>query len=139
MIWQRWVFLTGLTNLQIYLLSTRGPRAFYRSPDNQQQTVQSEKKDNQNDRIQINACVDSVYRQYISMLVWTFGLKEEFVKWEALPLPFFAPPWIHPLEYLAETTTRMAAFQVKPFVLKLSLTPSCPALDPPQGGSDKKP
>ena len=38
---------------------TRGPRAFYRSPDNQKQTVQSEKKENQNDRIQINACVVS--------------------------------------------------------------------------------
>ena len=34
------------------------------------------------------------------------------VKGEALPQPIFAPPWIHPLEYLAETTTRMVAFQV---------------------------
>ena len=45
-------------------------------------------------------------QQYISMLLWTFGLKEDFVKGEALPLPIFAPPWIHPLEYLAEDTTR---------------------------------
>ena len=74
------------------------------------------------------------------MLLWTFGLKEDFVKGEALPLHIFTPPWIHPLEYLAETTTGMAAFQVKPFVFEalLNLT-SCPALDAPQGGSDKKP
>ena len=60
-------------------------------------------------------------QQNISMLLWTFGLKEDFVKGEALPLPIFAPPWIHPLEYLAETTTSwMAAFQfqVKPFVFE---------------------
>ena len=31
-------------------------------------------------------------RQYISMLLWTFGLKEAFVKWEALPLPIFVHP-----------------------------------------------
>ena len=31
--------------------STRGPRVFNRSPDNQQQTIQAEKKDNQKDRI----------------------------------------------------------------------------------------
>ena len=31
-------------------------------------------------------------RQYISMLLWTFGLKEDFVKGEALLLPIFAPP-----------------------------------------------
>ena len=28
------------------------------------------------------------------------------------------PHWIQPLEYLAETATRMAAFQVKPFVFE---------------------
>ena len=49
-------------------------------------------------------------RQYISKLLWTFGLKEDFVKGEALPLPIFATSWIYPLEYLAETTTRMTAF-----------------------------
>ena len=57
-------------------------------------------------------------QEYIGMLLWTFGLKEDFVQGEALPLPIFAPSWIHPLEYLAETTTRMAAFQVKPFVFE---------------------
>ena len=56
--------------------------------------------------------------QYISMLLWTFCLKEDFVKGEALPLPIFAPFWIYPLEYLAKTTTRMAEFQVKPFVFE---------------------
>ena len=56
-------FKPHTVNIQMYFhvpklyAETRGPRAFYRSPDNQQQTVQSEKKDNQNERIQINACV----------------------------------------------------------------------------------
>ena len=66
--------------------------------------------------------------QYISMLLWTFGLKEDFVKGEALPLPIFAPPWIHPLEYLAETTTRMAEFQVKPFVFEALFDSFLPCL-----------
>ena len=48
------------------------------------------------------------------MLLWTFGLKEDFVKGE--PYLYFSPSLIHPLEYLAETATNMAAFQVKPFV-----------------------
>ena len=75
------------------------------------------------------------------MLLWTFGLKEDFVKGEALrlPLPIFAPPWIHPLEYLAETTTRVAAFKVKPFVFEALFDSICPALDPAKGGPDKKP
>ena len=60
-------------------------------------------------------------RQYISMLLWKFGLKEDFVKGEALPLPIFAPSWIYPLEYLAEITTRMAPFQVNFFCLWSSL------------------
>ena len=67
-------------------------------------------------------------RQYISMLLWTFGLKEDFVKGEALPLPIFAPSWIYPLEYLAKTTTRMAAFQVKPFVFKALFESFLPCL-----------
>ena len=45
--------------------------------------------------------------QYVAV---KFGVKEDFVKGEALPLPIFVLPWIHPLEYLAETTTRMTAF-----------------------------
>ena len=94
--------------------NTRGPRAFYRSPDNQQQTVQLDKR--QPEWQDSNKCM--CCRQYISMLLWTFGLKEDFVKGEALTLPIFAPSWIYPLEYLAETTTRMAAFQVKPFVFE---------------------
>ena len=71
--------------------------------------------------------------QYIITLLLTFGLKEDFVKGEALPLPIFGPPWIHPLEYLAETTTRMAAFQVKPFVFEALFDSFLAALDPPQG------
>ena len=67
-------------------------------------------------------------QQYISMLLWTFGLKEDFVKEAALPLPIFAPPWIQPLEYLAETTTRMSAFQVKPFVFEALFDSFLPSL-----------
>ena len=67
-------------------------------------------------------------RQNINLLLWTFGLKEDFVKGEALPLPFFAPPWIHPLEYLTETTTRTAAFQVKPFVFEALFESFLPCL-----------
>ena len=108
-----------LVSFCTFLFNTRGPRAFYRSPDNQQQTVQSEKKDNQNDRIQINACVDSVVgNTYISMLLWIFGLKEDFVKGEPYLYLFFAPSWILPLEYMAKTATRVEAFQVKSFVFE---------------------
>ena len=67
---------------------TRGPRAFYRSPDIQQQTVQSEKR--QPEWKDSNKCM--CCRQYISILLWTFGLKEDFVRGEALPLPIFASP-----------------------------------------------
>ena len=35
------------------------------------------------------------WQLYISMLLWTFGLKEDFFKGEDLPLPIFALPWIH--------------------------------------------
>ena len=104
---------------------TRGLRAFYHSPDNQQQTVQSEKK-RQPELQDSNKCMWR--RQYISMLLWTFGLKEDFVKGEALSLPIFALPWIHPLEYLAKTTTRMAAFQVKPFVFEALFDSFLPCL-----------
>ena len=89
-------------------LITRGPRAFYRSPHHQQQTVQSEKR--QPKWQDSNKC--TCRRQYIRMLLLTFGLKEDLVKGEAppLPVPIFARPWIHSLEYLAETTSRMASF-----------------------------
>ena len=100
----------------------------------------SQKKDNQNDRIQINACVDSVVGNtsvcnvcYCEHLVWRrISSKEKPFLYHC-----FAPPWIQPLEYLAETATRTAAFEVKPFLFEALLTPSCPALDPPQGRSDK--
>ena len=47
---------------------------------------------------------------HVSLAIHQYG--QHMVKGEALPQPIFAPPWIHPLEYLAETTTRMVAFQV---------------------------
>ena len=79
---------------------------------------QFSQKKRQNDRIQINA---TVVGNTSVCCYETFGLKGDFIKGEALPLPIFAPPWIHPLEYLAQTTTRMAAFQVKAFILWNSL------------------
>ena len=114
------IFATDLLNFEI----TRGPRAFYRSPGNQQQTVQLDKR--QPEWQDSNKCM--CCRQYISMLLWTFGLKEDFVKGEALTLPIFAPSWIYPLEYLAETTTRMAAFQLKPFVFEAVFESFLPCL-----------
>ena len=81
--------------------------------------------------------VSSAVHQYVAVNIWSDG---RFRKKKALPLPIFTPPWIHPLEYLAKTTTRMAVFQEKPFVFEAlfdSFLSS--ALDPPQGGSDKKP
>ena len=46
-------------------------------------------------------------QQYVSMLLWTFGLKEDSVTGESPPLSTFAPLWFHPLEYLDETISRM--------------------------------
>ena len=67
---------------------TRGPRAFYRSPDNQQQTVQSDKR--QPEWQDSNKCM--CCRQYISMLLWTFRLKEDFVKGSRSPSStYFCP------------------------------------------------
>ena len=69
------------------------------------------------------------------MLLWTFCLKEDFVKGEAILIPifFFAPPWIHPLKYLLETTTRMAAFQSKAFCLEALFDSFLPCLESTQG------
>ena len=53
--------------------------------------------------------------QYVAVNIWSEG---EFHQRRSPSSTFFATPWIHPLEYLAETTTRMAAFQVKPFVFE---------------------
>ena len=124
-LWPRLKFFKSRSNFKVKVTrSTRGPRAFYRSPDNQQQTVQLDKR--QPEWQDLNKCM--CCRQYISMLLWTFGLKEDFVKGEALTLPIFAPSWIYPLEYLAETTTRMAAFQVEPFVFEALIESFLPCL-----------
>ena len=37
---------------------------------------------------------------------WNIWSEGGFPQKKALHLPIFAPPWIHPLEYLAKTTTR---------------------------------
>ena len=77
---------------------SRGPRAFNRSPDNQQRTVQLKRqfslKDNQNDRIQINACVvgnESVC--WCEHLVWRrISSKEKPFLYLFLPRPW-STPW----------------------------------------------
>ena len=78
----------------------------------------------------------SAIHQYVAVNIWSEG---GFRQRRSPSSTFVAQPWIHPLEYLAKTTTRMTAFQVKPLSLKLSLNPSCHALDLTHGGSDKKP
>ena len=89
----------------------------------------SQKRDNQNDRIQINACVDSVvgntsvcYCEHD--LVWRRISSKE----KPFLYHFFAPPWIQPLEYLAETATRTAAFQVRPFLFEALFDSFLPCL-----------
>ena len=57
----------------------------------------------------------SAIHQYVAVNIWSEG---EFRQRRRPSSPFFVLLWIYPLEYLAETTTRMAAFQVKPFVFE---------------------
>ena len=75
----------------------------------------------------------SAIHQYVAVSIWSEG---GFRQSRTLPLPIFALSWIYPLEYLTETTTRMAAFQVKPFVFEALFESFLPCLDPPQGGSE---
>ena len=77
-----------------------------------------------------NKCMCTAIHQYVSVNIWSQG---DFVKGEALPLPIFAPPWVKPLEYLAETTTGMAAFQVKLFVFEAVFDSFFPCLGSTQG------
>ena len=79
--------------------------------------------------------VSSVIHQYVTVNIWSEG---GFRQRRALPLPFFASSWIYPLEYLAVIATRMAAFQVKPFVFEALFDSFLPCLGSTQGGSDKK-
>ena len=72
----------------------------------------------------------SAIHQYVAVNLWSEG---EFRQKKALPLPISAPPLIHPLEYLAETTIRMAAFQVKPSVFEALSDTFLPCLGPTQG------
>ena len=98
---------------------TRGPRAFYRSPDNQQQTVQSDKRQPEW-QIPINACVVG----NTSMLLWTFGLKDDFLKGEALPLPsstYFCPILDLPLGISGRNHYQNGSIPSKAFCLWSSL------------------
>ena len=108
-------------------LITRGPRAFYRSTDNQQQTVQSEKKTTR--RIQINACVvGNTSVCCCEHLVWRrISSKENAFRYLFLPRPRSIPwnIWPKPLQEWQHSKWSLLP-------LKLSLTPSCPALDPPR-------
>ena len=111
-IWDKQVEGSCLNNCSTNKLEAQGPFIAHLTTKSKQFSQKKRQPEWQNS----NKCM--CRQQYISMLLWTFGLKEDFVKGEALPLHIFAPPWIRPLEYLAETTTRMAAFQVKHFVFE---------------------
>ena len=56
-------------------------------------------------------------RQYISLLLWTFGLKEDFVKGEALPLPFFCPALDPPLGIPGQNRYQNGSIPSKAFCL----------------------
>ena len=91
--------------------------AFYRSPDNQKQTVQSEKR--QPEWQDSNEYMRR--QQYISMLLWTFGLKEDFLKGEALPLPNFCPTLDPPLGISCRNHYQNGSIPSKAFCLWSSL------------------
>ena len=59
--------------------------------------------------------------QYISMLLWIFGLKEDFVKGEALSLPFFLPALDPPLGISGRNRYKNGSIQSKAFCLWSSL------------------
>ena len=80
--------------------------------------------------------VPSVIHQYVTVNIWSEG---GFRQRRALPLPFLSRPGSTTLEYLAETATRMAAFQVKPLIFESLFDSFLPCLGSTQGGSDKKP
>ena len=69
----------------------------------------------------------SAIHQYVAVNIWSEG------EGEALPLPIFALSWIYPLEYLAETITRMSAFQVNGFVFEALFESFLPCLGSTQG------
>ena len=84
----------------------------------------SQKKDHQNDRIQINACVvgNTSVCCYEHLVLRRLSSNEK-------PFLYLFLPALDPLlENLAETTTRMAAFQVKPFVFEALFDSFLPCL-----------
>ena len=92
-------------------------------------------KDNQNDRIQINACVVSNTSVCCcEHWVWRrISSKEK---------PFLNLFLLHPgstLGISGRNHYQNGSIPSKAFVFEAFLNPSCPALDPPQGRSDKKP
>ena len=60
-------------------------------------------------------------RQYISMLLWIFGLKKDFVKGEALPLPFICPNLDPPLGISGQNRYENGSIPSKAFCLWSSL------------------
>ena len=51
---------------------TRGPRAFYRSPDNQQQTLQSDKKTTRMTGFKLMHVLSAIH-QYVAVNIWSEG------------------------------------------------------------------
>ena len=79
--------------IMLHGFQTRGPKVFYRSPVNRQQTVQSV-KDNQNDRIQMNAhFIGNTSIWCFELLVWRrISSKEKTLLYLFLPCPG-STPW----------------------------------------------
>ena len=78
----------------------------------------------------------SAIHQYVAVNLWSEG---GFHQRRSPSATYFCPALDPPpLEYLAKTTTRMAAFQVKPSVFE-ALSDSLPCLGSTLDGSDKKP
>ena len=77
----------------------------------------SQKKDNQNDSIQINmSTVSSAIHQYVAVNIWSEG---GFRQRRSPSFTFFLPALDPPLGISDRNpATRMAAFQVKPFVFE---------------------
>ena len=88
---------------------TRGPRDFYRSPDNQQQTVQSEKKTTRMTRFKYMhvSTVSLAIHQYVAANIWSEGGSRQWKRpsstfvlprpgsnhWNIWPKPL--PEWQH--------------------------------------------
>ena len=73
----------------------------------------------------------SAIHQYVAVNIWSEG---GFRQRRSPSFTFFAPSLIYPLEYLAENTTRMTAFQVNHYVFESLFESFLLCLGPTPGG-----